>query len=114
MNFKKYRSIFVILGIIIYLTFKGSYIPHLCLFENFLELKCPFCGITKSFEEIIKFNFLNAFKINFMSYFLIMYLVINSILNHYSLLKESIKMDKLFIGLCFVQFFVLNFQVFNV
>jgi len=108
MIFKKYTSIFVLLIIVIYLYFKGSYIPHFCLFEKLLDLKCSFCGITSSYEEIINLNFFTAFKINFMSYVLIIYLLLNTLLNHFNLFNYLIKIDKIFFGLCLIQFLILN------
>ena len=108
MTFKKYTSLLVVLIIIIYLYFEGSYLPHFCLFEKLLDLKCSFCDITSSYEEIINFNFFNAFKINFMSYVLIIYLLLNTLLNHFNLFKFIIKIDKIFFGLCIIQFFILN------
>lgn len=113
MIFKKYRSLLVIGVIGLYLYFKGAYIPHFCLFEKIIDLKCPFCGITRSFEEIIKLNFLSALKINFMSIVLLTFLIIKPILNYFNLFKAVLKADKVFFGLCILQFFILNQQVFS-
>lgn len=38
-----------------------------CLFNKYLHLKCPGCGLTRAFKSIINFNLINAFKINILS-----------------------------------------------
>jgi len=108
MNFKKYTSLIFILLIFLYVYFNGSSIPHFCIFEKLFDLKCPFCGITNSFEEILRFNFVNALKINFMSYALLLFLISKFLFNHFKLFQYTLKSDNVFFGLCLIQFFVLN------
>ena len=48
-----------------------------------------------------------------MSYVLIIYLLLNTLLNYLNLFKYIIKIDKIFFGLCIIQFFVLNIQILN-
>lgn len=108
MIFRNLYPIFLILIIVIFIKLKGSYIPHFCLFEEFLNIHCPFCGVTKSFEEILNKNFLNAFRINFMSYGLIFYFLFKSIFDTFKLDWYTLKINEIFTFLCLIQFIRLN------
>ena len=55
MSFKRLNSFLLISLIVIFIELKGSHIFHFCLFEQLLNIHCPFCGVTKSFEEIFKY-----------------------------------------------------------
>lgn len=108
MSFKRANSLLLILLIIIFIELKGSNIFHFCLFEQLLNIHCPFCGLTKSFEEILNQNFLNAFKINFLSYGLIFFFLLKSIFEVFKLDTHILKLNKIFTFLCFVQFLKSN------
>lgn len=45
-----------------------------CLLLNITGIPCPFCGMTRSFEELIKFNFMNTFYYNPSSVFIFTFL----------------------------------------
>ena len=105
LNFKSFLYIFGIFGFI-YLG--GSYIPHFCLFEELFNLKCSFCDLTYSFEQLFKGNFKNSFKINFLSYGLIFFFMMTYVLKHFKRSKELNFLEKFFTTLCVVQFLINN------
>ncbi|MBL6590631.1 MAG: DUF2752 domain-containing protein [Flavobacteriaceae bacterium] len=107
-NFRKYSSLLILVLIILYITLGGSHIPHFCIFEKVLNLKCSFCDLTKSIEQLFIGNFLNALSINFLSYALIVFLVSRYLLFEINKLKYVEVFDKLFLFLCVVQFIIVN------
>lgn len=104
MNFKWLNYLLLISFIVIFIELQGSRMPHFCLFEEFFNLHCPFCGVTKSFEEILNQNFIIAFKINFMSYGLIFFFLFKYIFEIFKLDIHTLKLNKIFTFLCLVQF----------
>ncbi len=80
MSFKWSNSLLLIALVLVFIELKGSFIPHFCLFEEFLNVHCPFCGLTKSFEEILNQKFSSALKIHFMLFRLEMFFMLKSIL----------------------------------
>lgn len=108
-NYKKYSSLFLIVGIVFFIKLEASYIPHFCLFEEFLDIKCSFCDLTKSFEELFKGEFINSLKINFLSYGLIIFFFFKFILEHKNRINSINKIEKVFIFLCLIQLFNANF-----
>jgi len=108
LNYKKYLSLFFIIAIFFYVYFQGSYIPHFCLFETLLNIKCSFCDLTKSFEELFKGNFSESLKINFLSYVLILFFILKFIINHSNKINRNIILERAFIFLCLVQLFNAN------
>ena len=47
----------------IYLIISNK-IKFYCIFKRFLGIRCPGCGLTRSFKAIINLDFLTAFKYN--------------------------------------------------
>lgn len=47
------------------LIIKGITIP--CLIDKYWHFKCPSCGLTRAFREIMHLHFLQALKYNIMS-----------------------------------------------
>ena len=39
-----------------------------CIFQTFLGIPCPGCGMTRAFFSLIRFNFIDAFKFHPMIY----------------------------------------------
>ena len=107
----KYRNVlnlFVPLFIFLYVFFEGSYLPHICLFEEVLKIKCSFCNLTNSFEELFKGNFISAFQINLMSYVVILFFITKFILNYFKKISKTLILEKVFVLFCLVQFFISN------
>lgn len=108
-NYNKYSSLFLILGIVFFIKLEASYIPHFCMFEKILDIKCSFCDLTRSFEELFKGELINSFKINFLSYGLIIFFFLKFILKHKNRIYSINKIEKVFIILCLIQLFNANF-----
>ena len=106
--FNRFKELFILAGIVLYILFKGAYIPHFCLIETFIGLKCSFCDITHSYDLIFEGQFLNALKVNFLSFGLIFYLSVNLILRQFNKMKNVLLMNKLFFIYCIVQFINVN------
>lgn len=100
-------SVFTLFSIGLFIILRGSYIPHICLFEYFFNLSCSFCGLTKSFEELIRLEFSEAMNTNFMSYVLVIYLLSFMILNNKAYIYSRY-INKIFTFFYFLQFFILN------
>ena len=47
----------------IYIVVSGL-IPFECLFKKLFDIRCPGCGLTRSFRDIINLNFGSAIKYN--------------------------------------------------
>ena len=47
----------------IYIVVSGL-IPFECLFKKLFDIRCPGCGLTRSFRDIINLNFDSAIKYN--------------------------------------------------
>lgn len=47
----------------IYIVVSGL-IPFECLFKKIFDIRCPGCGLTRSFRDIINLNFGSAIKYN--------------------------------------------------
>lgn len=47
----------------IYIVVSGM-IPFECLFKKLFDIRCPGCGLTRSFRDIINLNFGSAIKYN--------------------------------------------------
>jgi hypothetical protein len=103
-----FKSILYIFGIFGFIYLGGSYIPHFCLFEELFNLKCSFCDLTYSLEQLFKGNFLDSFKINFLSYIIVFFFTMTYVLKRFKKLKELHFIEKIFTTLCVVQFLIKN------
>ena len=108
MTFRKHYPLIFISLILVFIVFEGSFIPHFCLFEKTLNLHCPFCGVTKSFEELLSLNFLEAFKLNFMSYGIILFFLLKYFFDLLEQPNYTLKLNTAFTFLCLIQFFKSN------
>lgn len=108
LNYKKYQSIFILLLIPIYIIFKGSFIPHFCLLESILNLKCSFCGLTAALDELFIGNLNKAIKINFVSIILLLYFFIYIFLKKIKHLHGILLLDKILLFFCFFRFIICN------
>jgi hypothetical protein len=108
LSYKKYLSLLFIIAIFLYVYFQGSYIPHFCLLETLFNIKCSFCDLTKSFEELFKGNFTESLRINFLSYALMLFFILKFIINHSNKINRNTILERGFIFLCLVQLFNAN------
>jgi len=108
LKLNKFKSLFFILFTLTYVKFGGASIPHFCLFEEFLDLKCSFCGITKSLEEILKLNLIEAFIINPLSLFVFLFFVLKFIFQYFQRLDKIILLERGFLIICLFQFIYSN------
>ena len=51
-----------------------------CFFKIIFKIPCPFCGMTRSFHEIIRFNIIDALYYNFLTILLILFIIYSIIL----------------------------------
>lgn len=87
--------LFLLSIIVIFCILFILHIPIECVFLKYLHIKCPGCGLTRSFDAIMHFNLISAFHYNilgipifiFMIYSIIR-LVIDSIKNEYNYLNS--------------------------
>ncbi len=95
----------VILGVLFaYITLQGSYIPHICLFDEILHLKCSFCGITHSFEQLLKGNVLRSVTSNILASFLIFHFLMSFIFSKTNRLNLQSLNNRVFLVLVCIQF----------
>jgi len=64
-------------------------LPHFCLFDKITGAPCPVCGITRSLCEISNGNFMQAYKLNLASFFVISFFVLQIPLRICSLYKPE-------------------------
>jgi len=71
-------SILLILGLVCFREcfFHVSLIPHFCVFQKFLNIPCPGCGVTRSLLTIAEWNILAAWDYNPAGLFLFLYFVV--------------------------------------
>jgi len=67
------------------LTFFNLKLPPLCLSKSLTNTECPGCGMTRSFVNIAKFNFGEAFKLNRVSIPLFIYFIYAFLYHSYCL-----------------------------
>lgn len=78
----------VILGIeslFLYLVITDK-ITSVCLFKNLFGIRCPGCGLTRSFKAILNFDLMQAFHYNFLGPILFILCIIFTIF----LIKDAI------------------------
>lgn len=73
-NLQRQRDLNILLsGLLIILLFllmrnhileAANSIPHVCLFDYFLDIKCPGCGITRALAELATGNIQDAYRLN--------------------------------------------------
>lgn len=51
-------------------------IPHYCLIDKLLGIPCPVCGMTRAFCEISNWNLISASTLNFASFFVASYFLL--------------------------------------
>ena len=84
-----------ILVLLLFLIFKNSIIlflnqlPHFCLFDKLIGVECPFCGMTRAFCEISNTNFINAYRLNVASFFVISFFICQIPLRVFSFFKNE-------------------------
>lgn len=102
-----------VLLISIYLYVKievASLVPHFCLFEKLINIKCPFCGLTKAFIFILNGEYKLALIHNILSFFLPIYLILFQVSKYFKFYKKILRIDFYFTLIVIIQFIISNYQ----
>lgn len=106
--FKKIRPLLLLVGILCLTLFDFSRIPHVCILEYLLNLHCPLCGATGSMTLLIHGEFLLSATQNILAFGVILYIGLCQILILGQREDRILILDRLYTGLCIVQFVLLN------
>ena len=100
-NFYRQNDINILISnvfiIVFFIIFKNSIIeimnsvPHFCLFDKLTGIKCPVCGMTRAFCAIFQGNFILAFKLNHISFCVLLIFILQIPFRLISLLKENLQ-----------------------
>ena len=104
----------------IYLIISNK-VKFYCIFKRFLGIRCPGCGLTRSFKAIINLDFLTAFKYNilgiplFIVFLIAVILLIIDIIKNTTILENILnkilsKYSLIFIFLLFISMVVNNIR----
>lgn len=77
---------FIILFVLILFLIVVNYLKIDCIFNNFIGINCPSCGMTRAFSHIISFEFIDAFLSNILSiplFIFIVFFIINLIIDFF-------------------------------
>ena len=94
----KITIISIVMILFYYLVISKSEID--CFFLKHTGLACPGCGMTRAFRLIIKFQLLDAFKMNILSIPLFILLILLSFVLVYDLLFNKYMFEKIINFLC--------------
>ena len=109
---KLFLPSFLLISIYIYIKFGiASLIPHFCLVEKIINIKCPFCDLTKAFFFLINGEYKLALVHNMISYFLPIYLILFQVYKYFKLYKTILRIDFYFTLIIILQFIISNYQL---
>ena len=62
---KRFKNIVILLGIIIFafICINGK-LKLYCIFKKLFNIRCPGCGLTRSFNALLKLDIITSFKYN--------------------------------------------------
>lgn len=102
---------FLLISIYVYIKFGiASLIPHFCLVEGIINVKCPFCDLTKAFLFLINGEYKLALVHNMLSFFLPIYLILFQVYKYFKLYKKMLRIDFYFTLIIILQFIISNYQ----
>lgn len=86
--------------ILIFLQISFFLIVHIfnptCLINRYFNIECPGCGLTRAFQSIINFRFLEAIEHNILSIPLFIIILIINIILIYDILTNKTIIEKFF------------------
>lgn len=65
-----------------------------CVFNTYLHIRCPECGMTRAFRMILSFNLIEAFKYNILSIPLFVFLIFLNLYIILDIYKEKGRVQK--------------------
>ena len=98
----------ILIGVYLYISLGLSKIFHICLFEELIQMHCPFCGLTTSLEELMMGKIKIAIQINPLSVIMPIYFTTDLLLHHFKLFHMRLKIEKIVLYLTVANFFYLN------
>jgi hypothetical protein len=102
---------FLLISIYVYIKFEiASLVPHFCLVEEIINVKCPFCNLTKAFLFLINGEYKLALVHNMLSFFLPIYLIQFQVYKYFKLYKKILRIDFYFTLIIILQFIISNYQ----
>mgnify|MGYP004571777181 FL=1 len=72
------------LGLFVFLGFRWY-----CPFKSITNIPCPGCGMTRAFIALLHFEFMKALYYNFLSYFIIIVIILSYILYFIDLFRSG-------------------------
>lgn len=120
---KKFLNIIILFSLILFLVII-NFFPVNCLFKQLTGICCPGCGMTRAFNAILHFDFINAFFYNILSLplfiFLIIFivnLIIDIIKNRFNFIDKLLRLFEkyyiIIIILIILSFIYNNFNLIN-
>lgn len=109
---KLFLPSFLLISIYVYINFGiPALVPHFCLVEELINIKCPFCGLTRAFFFLINGEFKLALIQNTLSFFLPIYLILFQVYKYFSFYKTILIIDFYFTLIVIFQFIISNYQL---
>jgi len=107
---KLFLPSFLLVAIYLYIKIEmASIVPHFCLIEEVVNLKCPFCGLTKAFFLLLNGEYKLALINNTLSFFLPFYLIINQVYKYAKFYRTMIVLEFYFTIIIILQFIISNY-----
>jgi len=100
---------FWVIAFSIFFEFGFSSFPHICLMERVLSIHCPFCGLTKAFEEMLAGHIINAFSVNPLSVILPSYFLLHTYYRMIDKLLNVRILNRVFVIIAFFNLIYLNY-----
>lgn len=108
---KLFLPLFLLISIYLYIKIEiASLVPHFCLFEKIINIKCPFCDLTKAFLFISNGEYELALIHNILSFFLPIYLILFQVYKYFKLYKKILKIEFYFTLIIILQFIISNYR----
>jgi hypothetical protein len=86
----------IVFCIFFYFALSLSYLPHFCIFEELLSFSCPFCNLTKAFEQLFLGNLKTAILTNPFCIIVPLYFLTETYFKYSNKLKSVRVLNKLF------------------
>lgn len=90
------NTIILVIELLIGYILLNGLVPFNCFFRDYLGIRCPGCGLTRSFKSILNLNFKSAIYYNIIGIPLFIFLIIVTISLMIDIIKKT---DKTIISL---------------